>query len=33
MLNIIEYGKDEYEFPALVVLGCFDAIHIGTESF
>ena len=29
MLNIIEYGKDEYEFPALVVLGCFDAIHIG----
>lgn len=29
MLEIIEYGKDEYEFPALVVLGCFDAIHEG----
>lgn len=29
MLNIIEYGKDGYEFPALVVLGCFDAIHAG----
>lgn len=29
MLEIIEYGKDEYEFPALVVLGCFDAIHAG----
>ena len=29
MLSVIEYGKDEYEFPALIVLGCFDAIHIG----
>lgn len=29
MLSIIEYGKDEYEFPALIVLGCFDAIHSG----
>ena len=29
MLNVIEYGKDEYDFPALLVLGCFDAIHIG----
>ncbi len=29
MLEIIEYGKGEYEFPALVVLGCFDAIHAG----
>lgn len=29
MLNIIEYGKDEYDFPSLLVLGCFDAIHIG----
>lgn len=29
MLKIIEYGKDEYEFPALIVLGCFDAIHVG----
>ncbi len=29
MLEIIEYGKDEYGFPALLVLGCFDAIHAG----
>lgn len=29
MLEIIEYGKDEYSFPSLVVLGCFDAIHAG----
>lgn len=29
MLEVIEYGKGEYEFPALVVLGCFDAIHAG----
>lgn len=29
MLEIVEYGKDEYGFPALVVLGCFDAIHAG----
>ena len=29
MLEVIEYGKDEYEFPALLVLGCFDAIHAG----
>ncbi len=29
MLDIIEYGKDEYAFPSLVVLGCFDAIHAG----
>ncbi|MGN0812029.1 MAG: riboflavin biosynthesis protein RibF [Candidatus Coproplasma sp.] len=29
MLEIIEYGKDQYEFPALIVLGCFDAIHLG----
>ncbi|MGN1104224.1 MAG: riboflavin biosynthesis protein RibF [Candidatus Coproplasma sp.] len=29
MLEIIEYGKDNYEFPALIVLGCFDAIHSG----
>ncbi len=28
-MNVIEYGKDEYDFPALLVLGCFDAIHIG----
>ncbi len=29
MLEIIEYGKDEYSFPSLLVLGCFDAIHAG----
>lgn len=29
MLTIIEYGKDGYDFPALIVLGCFDAIHLG----
>lgn len=29
MLEIIEYAKDEYAFPSLVVLGCFDAIHSG----
>ena len=29
MLSIIEYGKDVYDFPALIVLGCFDAIHVG----
>ena len=28
MLEIVNYNKDEYDFPALVVLGCFDAIHI-----
>lgn len=29
MLEIVEYGKDEYAFPSLIVLGCFDAIHAG----
>lgn len=29
MLEIVNYNEDEYDFPALVVLGCFDAIHIG----
>ncbi len=29
MLTVVEYGKDQYEFPALIVLGCFDAIHVG----
>lgn len=29
MLKVVEYGKDEYDFPALLVLGCFDAIHLG----
>ena len=31
MLNIISYNKDEYNFPCLLVLGCFDAIHIGHD--
>ncbi len=29
MLKVIEYGKDEYEYPSLIALGCFDAIHLG----
>lgn len=29
MLEIIKYNEDEYSFPCLLVLGCFDAIHIG----
>ncbi len=29
MLEIIKYNEDEYTFPCLLVLGCFDSIHIG----
>ncbi|MDE7087265.1 MAG: adenylyltransferase/cytidyltransferase family protein [Clostridia bacterium] len=29
MLTVVKYGKEEYGFPALIVLGCFDAIHLG----
>ncbi len=29
MLEIIKYNEDEYSFPCLLVLGCFDALHIG----
>ncbi|MDE6585559.1 MAG: riboflavin biosynthesis protein RibF [Clostridia bacterium] len=29
MLEIIKYGEDEYDFPCLLVLGCFDGLHIG----
>lgn len=29
MLEIIKYNEDEYAFPCLLVLGCFDSIHIG----
>lgn len=29
MLEIINYNQDEYDYPALIVLGCFDAIHVG----
>ena len=31
MLKIVNYNQDEYDFPALVVLGCFDAIHVGHQ--
>ena len=31
MLNIISYNTEEYDFPCLLVLGCFDAIHIGHD--
>ncbi len=29
MLKIINYGEDEYGYPALLALGCFDGIHKG----
>ncbi|MDE6000924.1 MAG: riboflavin biosynthesis protein RibF [Clostridia bacterium] len=29
MLEIIKYDEDEYVYPCLLVLGCFDGIHIG----
>lgn len=29
MLEIVNYNEDEYQFPCLVVLGCFDGVHIG----
>lgn len=29
MLEIVDYNRDEYEFPSLLVLGCFDALHAG----
>ncbi|MDE6104640.1 MAG: riboflavin biosynthesis protein RibF [Clostridia bacterium] len=29
MLEIIRYNEDNYEFPSLLVLGCFDGLHIG----
>jgi len=29
MLKIVDFAKDEYEFPSLIVLGCFDALHVG----
>lgn len=29
MLEIIKYDEDNYEFPCLLALGCFDAFHIG----
>lgn len=29
MLEIVNYNQDEYGFPCLIVLGCFDALHKG----
>lgn len=29
MLEVVNYNQDEYEFPCLIVLGCFDALHKG----
>lgn len=29
MLEIVRYDQDKYEFPSLLVLGCFDALHAG----
>lgn len=29
MLEIIKYNEDEYAYPCLLVLGCFDGLHIG----
>lgn len=29
MLDIIKYNDGDYSFPCLLVLGCFDSIHIG----
>ncbi|MCD8294612.1 MAG: riboflavin biosynthesis protein RibF, partial [Clostridia bacterium] len=32
MLKIVKYGVDRYDFPALIVLGCFDGLHRGHMS-
>lgn len=29
MLEIVKFNEDEYNFPCLLVLGCFDGLHIG----
>lgn len=29
MLEIVRYNEDEYGYPCLLVLGCFDGLHIG----
>lgn len=29
MLEIVNYNQDEYQFPCLLVLGCFDGVHTG----
>ena len=29
MLEIVKYNQDEYGFPCVIALGCFDALHSG----
>ncbi len=29
MLEIVKFGQDNYDFPCLLVLGCFEGLHIG----
>ncbi len=29
MLEIVRYNEEEYTFPCLLVLGCFDGLHVG----
>ena len=29
MLEIVNYNESEYAFPCLLVLGCFDGVHVG----
>lgn len=29
MLEIVKFNEDEYDFPCLLVLGCFDGLHLG----
>lgn len=31
MLEIVRYNEEEYTFPCLLVLGCFDGLHIGHQ--
>lgn len=29
MLEIVRFNEDEYNYPCLLVLGCFDGLHLG----
>ena len=29
MLEVIRFNEDEYNYPCLLVLGCFDGLHLG----
>ncbi|MDE7167669.1 MAG: riboflavin biosynthesis protein RibF [Clostridia bacterium] len=29
MLEVIKFNEDEYNYPCLLVLGCFDGLHLG----